>query len=50
MLLRDSKFKGESSLGMVQTLAQAGKGEDPYGYRAEFLQLVNRTNATEAYR
>ncbi len=40
MLLRDSKFKGNLSYSMVKDLAQSGKGDDVYGYRAEFLKLV----------
>lgn len=40
MLLRNSKFKGESSFSMVQDLAKKGKGNDEHGYRAEFIKLV----------
>ncbi len=40
MLLRDSEFKGQSSYEDVLKLAQEGKGADRYGYRTEFIKLV----------
>ncbi len=40
MLLRDSEFKGQSSYEDVLKLAQKGKGQDRYGYRTEFIKLV----------
>ncbi len=40
MLLRDSKFKGNSSFQMVQQLAKESKGVDENGYRAEFIKIV----------
>lgn len=40
MLLRDSEHKGEATYEQVLALARAGKGQDPEGYRAEFLRLV----------
>ncbi len=40
MLLRDSKFKGNSSFEMVQQLAKESKGIDDNGYRAEFIKIV----------
>jgi len=40
MLLRDSKFKGNSSFEMVKELAYSGKGEDKKGYRSEFIKIV----------
>ena len=40
MLLRDSEFKAGASYQGVMDLAKAGRGPDPYGYRAEFIQLV----------
>ncbi|MGB3863761.1 MAG: VWA domain-containing protein, partial [Candidatus Aminicenantaceae bacterium] len=40
MLLRDSDFKGQSSYEDVLKLAQKGKGQDRYGYRTEFIKLV----------
>lgn len=43
MLLRDSEFKGNSSLADVLEMAKGAKGEDEEGYRAEFIQLVRST-------
>lgn len=40
MLLRNSPYKGDASWPLVQELAQAGRGQDPSGQRAEFLKLV----------
>lgn len=40
MLLRESAYKGDCNYPMVLELARAGKGDDPNGYRSEFLQLV----------
>lgn len=40
MLLRDSKFKGNSTYESIAELAESSKGVDKYGYRAEFIQLV----------
>ncbi len=40
MLLRDSPYLGTASWGAVLELAEEGRGDDPYGYRAEFLELA----------
>ena len=40
MILRDSPYKANATLGSVLELAEAGKGEDKQGYRAEFIELV----------
>jgi Ca-activated chloride channel family protein len=45
MLLRDSEHKGLATFQMVMELAQAAKGDDPFGYRAEFLRLVTTSEA-----
>ncbi|MBN1780623.1 von Willebrand factor type A domain-containing protein [bacterium] len=42
MILRDSEFRADSELDQVRALAKSAMGRDPYGYRAEFLQLVGR--------
>jgi len=42
MLLRESEFKGDASYDRVLELARAGKGQDYHGYRAEFIQLVEK--------
>jgi Ca-activated chloride channel homolog len=40
MLLRDSKYKGDSDFDKVLKLAEESKGEDKFGYREEFITLV----------
>jgi Ca-activated chloride channel family protein len=40
MLLRDSKYKGESNFESTLKLAEESKGEDKFGYREEFITLV----------
>jgi len=40
LILRDSEFKAEASIEEVIALAQNSRGEDPEGYRGEFLQIV----------
>ena len=42
MLLRDSQFKKDSSYDQVLELAKGSKGKDDFGYRAEFIQLVEK--------
>jgi Ca-activated chloride channel family protein len=42
MLLRDSEFKGNATYTSILQLARAGKGDDFHGYRAEFIQLVEK--------
>jgi len=41
-LLRNSAHKGQASYDQVLTLAKDARGDDPEGYRAEFLQLVKK--------
>ena len=43
MILRDSEYKGNGSLGAVAEWATEGKGADENGYRAGFLALVRKT-------
>ncbi|HEY1583677.1 MAG TPA: VWA domain-containing protein [Chthoniobacterales bacterium] len=45
MILRDSQFKGKASLGAVAEWAEEGKGADPNGYRAGFIELVRKAEA-----
>jgi len=45
MLLRDSEFKGNGTLGAVLEWAQEGKDADRNGYRARFLELVRKAEA-----
>jgi Ca-activated chloride channel family protein len=40
MLLRNSEYKGEATFDNVLEWAQAARGEDRFGYRAEFIGLV----------
>ncbi len=42
MILRDSPYKAQATLPAVKELAEAAKGSDPAGYRAEFVELVKR--------
>jgi Ca-activated chloride channel family protein len=42
MILRDSEYKGNGTLGAVAEWAQEGKGADENGYRAGFLELVRK--------
>ena len=41
MLLRDSKFKADSSYDAVLDRAMANIGEDKFGYRGEFTEIVD---------
>src|SRR5262249_12294721 len=41
MLLRDSKYKGNASWGLVRNLARQGQGDDRNGYRGEFLGMID---------
>lgn len=47
MLLRDSEHCAGFGLGDVLTLAEGARGEDPDGYRAEFLELVAHARSLE---
>ena len=40
LVLRDSEFKGNASLDDVLRAAKATVGEDPHGYRADFVRVV----------
>jgi Ca-activated chloride channel family protein len=42
LLLRDSQFRGGASFDAVLELAEAAKGDDENGYRAEFINLVKK--------
>ena len=47
MILRRSEYVGDYSLRQVSELAQSALGRDEYGYRAEFIRLVNSAEALE---
>jgi Ca-activated chloride channel family protein len=40
LLLKNSQYKAQASYTNVSKRARAAQGEDPYQYRAEFIQLV----------
>ena len=40
MLLRDSEHAGTFTLDDVVSLAEGSRGDDPRGYRGEFIRLV----------
>lgn len=40
LVLRDSEYKGNATLDDVLTAARRSVGEDPHGYRADFVRLV----------
>lgn len=44
MLLRDSQYKGKLNAKMVKDLAWNAKGDDPFGYRSEFIELVKMSD------
>lgn len=41
MLLRDSEYKGDLRYADVLSMAKASKGKDAFGYRSEFIELVD---------
>ena len=45
MILRESPNKGHATLGGVLELAGSSLGDDPSGYRKEFLDLVRKAQA-----
>lgn len=42
MILRGSEHKGSASYGSVLELAEEGQGQDRFGYRQEFIELVRK--------
>jgi Ca-activated chloride channel family protein len=48
MLLRRSDFKGQATWSSAQELARRYRGDDPDGYRAEFVRLVELAAALDA--
>jgi len=47
-LLKGGKYTGDYSYADVIELAQKTRGDDPYGYRTEFVQLVRRAGTAAA--
>lgn len=48
MLLRDSKFKGNSNYKNIIALAKQSKGSDEDGYRAEFIKMVETSELLDS--
>ncbi|MDG6095926.1 VWA domain-containing protein [Alteromonas sp. ZYF713] len=46
-LMKDAKYTGQWSLDDAFNLALANKGEDYYGYRGEFTQLIRQAKLAE---
>ena len=46
--LKGGKYIGDMRYGDILSLAQGGKGDDPFGYRAEFIQLVRLAESADA--
>ena len=44
MLLRNSEYRGDLSYAAVHDLAAGAMGQDRYGYRSEFLEMVGAAN------
>ena len=47
-LLRGGKYVGSLGYDDVLRVALAARGEDPFGYRAEFIQLVRAAKSARA--
>ncbi|MHC4404052.1 MAG: YfbK domain-containing protein [Planctomycetota bacterium] len=43
MVLRGSRYQGDVTLAAVEEFAHSGVGDDPDGYRSEFVELIRRT-------
>ncbi len=50
LILRDSKYRGTASLDMARALASSAGRFDPNGYRAGYLELLDKMVATEDKR
>ncbi len=50
MILRNSEYKGNSSLESVMDLAEKGLGNDEEGYRLEFMNLVDQYEELLSYQ
>jgi Ca-activated chloride channel homolog len=48
MVLRNSEHKGNASYDLVLALARESRGEDPEGYRGEFISMVERARSLSA--
>jgi Ca-activated chloride channel family protein len=43
LVLRDSEYRGNADLKLVEQLAKGARGADLNGYRADFIDLVRAT-------
>lgn len=48
MLLKNSQYKGNANFDSVLKLAKSSKGKDGNGYRAEFIDLVQKASKIKA--
>ena len=48
MVLRNSEYKGQASYDLVLRLAREARGQDPEGYRTEFVSMVERARTLSA--
>ena len=48
MILRESEFKGSSSLESAAKLAKSARGEDEDGYRSELIRLIETVKSMRA--
>lgn len=48
MLLRHSQYAGNATFAGILELAETGRGSDPHGYRAEFINLVRTADRLSA--
>jgi Ca-activated chloride channel family protein len=49
-LLKGGKYTGDYDYDDVIEMAQKARGEDPFGYRTEFIQLVRKAKTADAMR
>ena len=47
MTLRDSKFKGNATYDNISEMAQGALGKNEYGYRKEFLDLIQKAKQAD---
>lgn len=47
LMLRQSSYRGTLTWDQIRSLALEGKGSDPHGYRAEFLQLLDKARGLQ---
>lgn len=47
-LLRGGKYSGSLTYSDVLRMASAARGEDPFGYRSEFLQMVRQADGARS--